>query len=424
MLTEIRNPRQIAGEPRRRWFHSPEADLIVWYDAGGDSLPTGFQFCYDKAGAEKALSWKADSGLTHTAVDNGERASGSHKGSPLLTDAVVFDGSKVLRHFDAAAQTLPESLRAFVLEKLSLVAGGGAIPPAVDYLPMECLPAMSSDMPTDSAALDADELMNLAARVDQLPPADAEWVGRLMQELMRSRMHEADLLSALQQSASAEGADPAFEREFAQIALDTADWLKTLWNVGYMGAGSFPSQPRSSFPSVELDDVLKSSLFSRIRQGKRPLPFPPPTRHGSPWHELVESSGEAHTVDAEIIRDESGALLAASIEACSDWRIVEEFARDREYLVQHQGKGPFYRLTLGAFTAELQREPPRWTRYIREQERGGFSTYTLLWSGEAGLPQEVPLRATTWARAESEADHWIAGKHPEMYGQVSFARSE
>lgn len=276
-------------------------------------------------------------------------------------------------------------------------------------------------MPNQDAPLDADELMNFADRVEQLPPTDAEWVGRLLQECMRSRMREAEILTDTNGLSSSDG---ELKEQLAQVALDAAEWLKTLWNVGYMGAGNFPTQPRSAFPSVELEDILKSALFARIRQGKRPLPFPPPTQHGSPWHALVENSNETHTVDAEIIRDEQGLPLGATIEACNDWRIAEEVSRDSEYLVQHQGKGPLYRLKLDLFTAELRREPPRWTRLIRQQERGGFRSYTLEWLQEDGSLRPIPLRATNRDRAESEAGHWVATNHPEMYGQISFTDSE
>ena len=273
----------------------------------------------------------------------------------------------------------------------------------------------------DDTPLDADELMNLGERVMELAPAEAEWVGRLLRECMRSRLHEAELLA----EAHGLGESPGeLEDQLAQVALDAAEWLKTLWNVGYMGAGNFPAQPRSTFPTVELEDVLKSALFARIRQGKRPLPFPPPTQHGSPWHELVESTDKTHTVDAEILRDDAGLVLGARIEACADWHIVEELLKDQEYVVQHQGNGPFYRLRLDVFIAELRREPPRWTRRIRQQERSGFRSYTLEWLKDDGGVQTVPLRAATWERAESEAEHWIATKYPEMYGQVSFERSE
>ena len=275
-------------------------------------------------------------------------------------------------------------------------------------------------------ALEAEELMAFAERIEGLPSSEADWVGRLYNECLRARMHEAELLSAGEPSAPDTcGRVRQFDEQLAQVALDAAEWLKTLWDVGYMGAGSFPSQPRSAFPLIELEDVLKSALFARIREGKRPLPFPPPTRHGLPWHSLVECGKDAtHDVDAEIVRDEQGRITGVIIEACADWQAVEEVARDSEYIVQHRGKGPLYRLRQDFMLATLRREPPRWTRAIRLQERGGFRSFTLEWPGEDGQLRSEPLRAATWERAESEADFWIATKYPEMYGQVSFERVE
>ncbi len=273
-------------------------------------------------------------------------------------------------------------------------------------------------------ALDADELLNLADRIEQLPPGDAEWVRTLFQECLRARMHEAELLAGTGASEAAEGHGNELEAQLAQVALDAAEWLKTLWTVGYMGAGSFPSQPRSAFPLIELEDVLKSALFARIREGKRPLPFPPPTRNGSPWHDLIENREGTYDVQAEIVRDENGTVVGAIIEGCPDWHVIEELAKDREYMVQHRGQGPRFRLMVDAFLSTLQREPPRWERRIRRQERGGFCSYTLEWQHDDGRHQSIPLRAATWERAESEANHWIANSHPKMYGQVSFERCE
>ena len=276
---------------------------------------------------------------------------------------------------------------------------------------------------TGEPPMDADELMNLAERIELLPPADAEWVNRLFMECLRARMHEAELLTGLSECSTPSANEThTYEAQLAQVALDTAEWLKTLWNVGYMGAGSFPAQPRSAFPLVELEDVLKSALFARIREGKRPLPFPPPTRNGLPWHDLVDNPSAIHEVDAEIVRDSEHRALGAIIAACRDWQIVEEVTGDSEYLVQHRGMGPLFRLQIYPHSAQLKREPPRWTRQIRLQERGGFRSFTLDWPQADTGVQSVPLRATTWERAESEAEHWIASRHPEMYGQVTFER--
>ena len=270
--------------------------------------------------------------------------------------------------------------------------------------------------------LDADELMNFAERVELLPPMDAEWVERLFQECLRARMHEAELLTGQIVGGESETDSHDIEAQLAQVALDAAEWLKTLWNVGYMGAGSFPSQPRWAFPQVELEDVLKSSLFARIREGKRPLPFPPPTRQGLPWHDLVEGDKGTHFVEAEIVRDGEGAVIGAIIEACSGWQIVGDAIGECDYIVQHRGKGPLFRLHVEDFASSLSREAPRWTLRLRAQERGGFRNFTLEWPKEDGSVQDVSLRAATWERAESEASYWIATQHPEMYGQVSFER--
>ena len=279
-------------------------------------------------------------------------------------------------------------------------------------------------MTNSEVPLDADELMNLADRIERLPAVDAEWVRTLFQECLRARMHEAELLTGMSDSGTASKSNSELESQLAQVALDAAEWLKTLWNVGYMGAGSFPSQPRSAFPLIELEDILKSALFARIREGKRPLPFPPPTRNGSPWHDLIERRDETHHVQAEIVRDENGAILGVVIEGCADWRVIEEVTSDQEYIVQHHGQGPLFRLQLDPFLSSLRCEPPRWSNRIHRQERGGFCSYALEWVEEDGRIQNVPLRAATWERAESEANHWIASSHPDMYGQVSFERLE
>jgi hypothetical protein len=284
-------------------------------------------------------------------------------------------------------------------------------------LPNDQDPAMN-----DAAPLDADELMDFAERIDQLPAADAEWVSRLFQECLRARMREAELMCADTQDGGTEGKHAEIETQLAQVALDAAEWLRTLWDVGYMGAGSFPAQPRSAFPLIELEDVLKSALFARIREGKRPLPFPPPTRDSLPWHDLIEGPERDHEVRAEVLLDENDAPVRAAIEGCTDWHVIEVLADGAEYLVQHLGKGPVFTLSTASDPARLRRLPPRWKRPIRQQERGGYRSYLLEWLKDDGQLQAVPLRAATWERAESEAAHWIASTHPEMYGQVSFER--
>lgn len=270
-------------------------------------------------------------------------------------------------------------------------------------------------------ALPEEELAAYAQRLERLPLDEAVWVARLVQECQRARLAEAKLRQNL--GAAGVGEDfETLEGDIAQIVLDAAEWLRTLWHVGYMGAGRFPAAPRSDFPAVEVEDVLKSALLARIRKGQRPLPFPPPTRHGIPWHEVVESN-EEFIVEAGLISDE-GSPIGAMIEACSDWLICEESSAPAGWIVQHQGKGPRYLLCIDPFLSTLKRLPPTWSRRIIFQERRGVRSFSLEWPKADGSAALVSLRAATWERAESEASHWVATRHPEMYGQILFERGE
>lgn len=279
-------------------------------------------------------------------------------------------------------------------------------------------------MSTVEQPLDPNELMDMAELAAQLPSADAEWVGRLFQEVLRARTREGELASREQGDSRSDELDELDERS-AQLAMDTAEWLRTLWEVGYMGAGSFRSQPRSAFPSIDLEDIRKSSLFARIRQGKHALPFAPPTRNGLPWHELLDSGDDVHRVSVELIRDELDPPLVAIVEGCSEWDVLDELVAEREYVIQHQRKGPKYVLRrTDATNAELQRVPPEAVRRILLENRSGFHSYTLEWPQDNGGTQLVSLRAATWERAVSEAERWLASTHPELYGQIRFERCE
>ena len=264
--------------------------------------------------------------------------------------------------------------------------------------------------------LDVDELMGFSERIEHLQVGDAEWVGRLFRECVRARMREVEW----REDQSVGGCPPS-DAQLAQVVLDAAEWLKTLWNVGYTGSGNFPSLPRTTFPVIGLEDILKSSLFARIREGKRPLPFPPPTRNGLPWHDLVEGPAESHEVRAELVEDGNGKTIHAIIEGCADWKIIKKIDQGNEYVVQYRGKGPLYRLGVNPSSGSLRRQPPQWERRIRVQERAGVHSYLLVWPSSSGTAaREIPLPATSWERAESEAAYWVATNHPEMYGQIRF----
>lgn len=266
--------------------------------------------------------------------------------------------------------------------------------------PMATLPAMSEE-----------ELAACAERAATLPDEHVDWVTAVLVECRRAR-------SALEaMTPASKGDTEVVAADLAQIVLDTAEWLRTLWEVGYMGANTLPVPPRTHFPQIEVEDVLKSALFARIRHGKHPLPFPPPTRWGSPWHEVVESE-EAQSVEAEVIEDE-GRPAFAIIDGCNRWRVVRS-EDAQSFVVQHEGKGPLYRLTLNPFVSTLQRLLPDVRRRILVRERAGLRHYFLEWIDSNGKTEEVPLRAATPEGAEASAAIWIARHHPQHYGQVGF----
>lgn len=116
-LTEIERPRQIAGEPRRRWFTSPDMDLIVWLD--DSRRATGFQLCYGKPLQERALTWWPEQGFRHHAVDDGSRGGLAHKNTPLLLADGTVDPEQLLARFRQASARLPADITALVTGALA-----------------------------------------------------------------------------------------------------------------------------------------------------------------------------------------------------------------------------------------------------------------------------------------------------------------
>ena len=99
----------------RRWLCDDYFDLFVWY--GSNAKIYGFQLCYDKPGRERALTWTADNGFVHGAVDSGESRPTANR-TPTLTGEPTFAASEVEREFIARSATIPGESRAFVLERI------------------------------------------------------------------------------------------------------------------------------------------------------------------------------------------------------------------------------------------------------------------------------------------------------------------
>ncbi len=115
MLVEIDNPRQNADE-HRRVFHDEYFDLYIWLDR--DESISGFQLCYDKSGAERALTWRNRYGYSHEKVDTGENISGHFKMKPILVDDGLFDNRTIAERFRAAGANIDADIVDFVYRRL------------------------------------------------------------------------------------------------------------------------------------------------------------------------------------------------------------------------------------------------------------------------------------------------------------------
>ncbi len=112
MLREIKQTSQKPGEPRKRWFSSPEMDLFVWFDETDEIV--SYQLAYDKPRAEKVLTWKRGKGFDHLGVDEGVRP-GKHPASPLLVNDGEFAPSTLVSLLERDASELDPAIRQFIL---------------------------------------------------------------------------------------------------------------------------------------------------------------------------------------------------------------------------------------------------------------------------------------------------------------------
>lgn len=113
LLQEIREIRQIEGEPRRRWFSDSVLDIYVWYD--GDDAVIQFQICYDKGPGEQALTWKKDEGILHHSVDDGESGIYRMKSTPVIVADTRYDPARIVDLLKQHGGKLEHDLYEFIL---------------------------------------------------------------------------------------------------------------------------------------------------------------------------------------------------------------------------------------------------------------------------------------------------------------------
>jgi hypothetical protein len=116
-LIELKGARQKAGELRRRWFTSPDMDLIAWY--GEDDSIVGLELYYDKDLREHVFIWQSGRGYTHLAVDDGEQKPVlEYKEAPILVPDGRVDPNRIIRLFEGSCEKLPSEVVALVREKV------------------------------------------------------------------------------------------------------------------------------------------------------------------------------------------------------------------------------------------------------------------------------------------------------------------
>jgi len=83
-------------------------------------------------------------------------------------------------------------------------------------------------------------------------------------------------------------------------------------------------------------DWLKSRLFWRLRAGKDPLPYPPPTAFSCPWYEIIEVPGPHDSFEHIRVSKEEGRDDRVYIAQCP-YKLLEK-TDDGKYIL---GFGPY-----------------------------------------------------------------------------------
>lgn len=117
MLKELTSEKFI--KQNRRSFADDYFDLFVWM--GRDSNITGFQLCYDKQHAERALTWKMGEGYSHERVDDGGEVPGKDR-TPVLEPDGLFPVLEIIREFETRSAAIDSAVRSFVIDKLGKYA--------------------------------------------------------------------------------------------------------------------------------------------------------------------------------------------------------------------------------------------------------------------------------------------------------------
>lgn len=112
VFKELKNVRQIPGEPLRRYFTHDDIDLLVWVRK---NRVFGFQLITPWRESQIAITWYDGKGLSLGEVDDGEGRPARPKMSPLLVSQ-DFKITTIQDIFQVISEKLPPGL-ATIIEK-------------------------------------------------------------------------------------------------------------------------------------------------------------------------------------------------------------------------------------------------------------------------------------------------------------------
>mgnify|MGYP000376669332 FL=1 len=115
MLSEVKQVTQYESNKHRRWFHDDFFDLYTWENYDGDLL--GFQLCYAKDDAQRALRWSLETGYQHEGVDQPEEKPGRAMSAIFVADG-AFDRDCIGARFQQEGIELPSKISTFVIERI------------------------------------------------------------------------------------------------------------------------------------------------------------------------------------------------------------------------------------------------------------------------------------------------------------------
>ena len=121
-LFELKSNQHDVAASRRRWFYSPDMDLVVWYETDGSV--SGFELYYDKNSSEHVFIWRVDGGFSHLAVDDGDQKPVlEFKEAPILIPDGHVDAERIKSLFEDSNERMPNDIAALVRRKLDEFPG-------------------------------------------------------------------------------------------------------------------------------------------------------------------------------------------------------------------------------------------------------------------------------------------------------------